>query len=183
MARKRTHVRKYTRRRHGKSDHGGEVRDHERGYEGAEGVKVATMAANPKEKWLADFRKDRLSEREVLLLKRRLNHGQIVHDDIPFPEGGYKLSLEQTEKGLDWLMNEWKTPMGRVRKNNPFGFRETDILEDFTEFRLVGFYNTATSFQREQGFNYYQPIYKVLGFGGKMSFQYYVDYEGIHIIG
>jgi hypothetical protein len=41
MARKKTHVRSYTRRRHGKSSTGGRVRDHDRGYEAASGLKRA----------------------------------------------------------------------------------------------------------------------------------------------
>ena len=31
---------------------------------------------------------------------------------------------------LEWLLNKWKTPKGAERKNNPFGYREQNVLED-----------------------------------------------------
>lgn len=43
--RKRTHVREYYRRHHGTSDTGGEVSEHNRGYEAGEGLKSASKQA------------------------------------------------------------------------------------------------------------------------------------------
>lgn len=43
--RKRTHVREYYRRKHGLSEHGGEVSEHNRGYEAGKGIQSASKTA------------------------------------------------------------------------------------------------------------------------------------------
>ena len=81
---------------------------------------------------------------------------------------------EQSAKGYKWLMNLYKTPTGKERKNNPFGYREMNILDNYKgeRFQFVGFYNDGNRWH-----DYYTPIYSLCGM------EYYVNSEGIQIIG
>lgn len=130
------------------------------------------------------YEKDTLSEREVLLLKRRMSHGKVdVHKVLEkMPTGGWKLTPQQSEKGFNWLLKQWKTPTGAERKNNPFGQREEHVLEKFDEFRLIDFMDTATYSATQMGIHFYIPVYEIKARDGTY-FQYYVDYKGIHITG
>ena len=74
------------------------------------------------------MRKKLLTEKELLLVKSRINCKRVDIDDIPFNDDGYKLTKEQKLKGYNWLMNLWKTPRGIERKNNPFGYRESFLF-------------------------------------------------------
>ena len=123
-----------------------------------------------------DYEKGYLTEREVLLLKRRLNKGEdskFAVGDIPFPEDGFRLTPEQVEKGRYWLVNQWRTPRGKDRKNSPFGYRETHVLENFEDIRLLDFVDRANSTQHQYGMRLYQPYYWVIGTDGT-GFQYLV---------
>jgi hypothetical protein len=131
------------------------------------------------------FDKVMLTEKEVLLIKNRLNHGKYNVTTVlqASPDGGWKLTDEQTKKGLKWLMSQWKTPRGVEQKNNPFGYREQDILENFGEFRLIDFFDNRNYYQAQLGVHNYLPLYEVIRKDGKVSFQYYADWKGIHIVG
>tara|TARA_R110002110_G_scaffold62000_3_gene173516 strand:- start:221 stop:1066 length:846 start_codon:yes stop_codon:yes gene_type:complete len=72
------------------------------------------------------------------------------------------------------MLSLWKTPTGKERKNNPFGLREQDALENFEYFTLDGFKNIGRSY------DFYVPIYGVTGTDS--YFQYYYDGE-VNIIG
>lgn len=115
--------------------------------------------------------KDLLTEKEINLLKNRANKGE----DIELKEE-YSITEEQTQKGLAYLMNQWKTPRGVERKNNPFGAREQEALETFQHFTFDGFYNGGNSFV-----NWYVPIYSVVG--KDTAFQYTMKNGGVYIIG
>jgi hypothetical protein len=78
-----------------------------------------------------------------------------------------KIMPEQAAKGYEWLLSKWKTPKGAERKHNPFGFRETSVLENFKGFRLVDFKDISTT---EMPF--YVPVYEVESHDGN-SFIYY----------
>ena len=84
-----------------------------------------------------DWSKGYLTEREILLLKARLNRGEDVDLSAIYSSDGFAITEEQTKKGYDWLMNQWKTPRGVERKNNPFGFREEDILDNFIPAKQI----------------------------------------------
>ena len=135
-----------------------------------------------KTKALVKTIKDRgyITEKEIMLLKRKLNSGNIKQDDIE-EIFGMKITPEQTKKGFDWLMNKWKTPRGVERKNNPFGFREQKALETFDHFVFDEFFNNINYYQAEMGFNNYLPVYTVVG--KESNFQYYVAGGEPHIIG
>ena len=113
-----------------------------------------------------------ISEKDILLLKRRLNNKSF--GDVRMPNE-IKVSDEQKEKGLKWLRNLYVSPTGKIRKNNPFGWREMDVLEcsnDKLEAYFIGFYNN--------GYNHYENVYKYTN--GEKSFTYYVNGKGIEII-
>lgn len=86
------------------------------------------------------------------------------------------LSPDQNQKGYDFLMNCWKTPRGIERKNNPFGYREQAILENFSHFELKGFYNAGNAYR-----NFYLPLYECISKDGN-SFEYYYNGE-VNIVG
>lgn len=113
-----------------------------------------------------------ITEREILTLKARINRDAPgVWDDVETLFDHYTEPLiteEQSEKGLAWLLNQWKTPAGRVRKNNPFGERETEIISNFSYFTLEEFANVG------RHFNYFVPVYCCYDKFGN-SFSYYVN--------
>lgn len=115
-----------------------------------------------------------ITEREILLLKRRANNGD--RDAANFYPGYDRIievTDEQSEKGFKWLYNLYKTPTGKERKNNPFGCREMDILDNYNGERLtfVGFYNEVNRY-----YSLHVPIYELNGM------VYYYDGE-LHIVG
>jgi len=127
--------------------------------------------------------KDTFSEKDVNLAKRRLNDGKIKKQDEIFgdAEGNYtnkKLSDDQQRKGKDWLMNQWKSPTGVERKNNPYGYREQEILTNFDRIELKEYHDISRYGQRP----YYVPLYQAYGKDGD-SMEYYVDSKGINIVG
>jgi hypothetical protein len=87
-----------------------------------------------------------------------------------------ELDAEQIAKGYQWLVNQWKTPRGVERKNNPFGYREQDALENFQTIYFKGYYDAGN-----WNFHYYLPLYYVQG--KERGFEYYVSGGQIHIVG
>lgn len=115
-----------------------------------------------------------ITEREILLLKRRANNGdRNAANFYPGSEKVIEVTDEQSEKGFKWLYNLYKTPAGKERKNNPFGYREMDILDNYNgeRFTFVGFYDDLNRFR-----SCYIPIYELNGM------EYYYNGE-IHIVG
>jgi hypothetical protein len=90
---------------------------------------------------------------------------------------GISLSDEHSNQGKDWLLNLWKSLTGKERKNNPFGYREQEILTDFSHCELAGYYNGGNRYM-----NYYIPLYDVVSNDGS-SFQYYMQGGEISIVG
>lgn len=122
--------------------------------------------------------KDTLTEQEINLVKRRLNDGTYTISEVNEMLGGdgKKLTTEQQEKGRKWLMDKWKSPTGKERKDNPFGYREQEVLEKFEGIRLYSFYDAGRG-----DFHNYIPYYSVDG--DDSAFEYYADYKGVHILG
>lgn len=83
---------------------------------------------------------------------------------------------EQQEKGKRWLMDKWKSPTGKVRENNPFGYREEQILEKFEEIKLKDFYDDGNKY-----FKNYVPLYEVSG--NDTTMEYYVKGGQPSIVG
>ena len=134
-----------------------------------------------------DFEKGYLTEREVLLFKNRINKGEDYREELEkffesVPDDGYKLEDTQIEKGRAWLMNLWKTPRGKERKNNPFGYREQHVLENFKEIKLLEYVNRANLIQSKYGIRCYVPYYAVIGTDGT-GFDYLVWAGECEILG
>lgn len=111
-----------------------------------------------------------ITEKEINLLKRRANAGDKEAANFwPCVE----CTPEQSEKGFAWLRNLYKTPSGKERKNNPFGYREMNIIDNYNgeliEFK--GFYDAGNRY-----FHKFLPVYDLNGM------EYYVCGE-IQIIG
>lgn len=106
-----------------------------------------------------------ITERQINLLKNRANRGEITNFyDIQY----IHITQEQTEKGIKFLLNLYKTPTGKVRKNNPFSDKQAKVLETFVEFAFVGFYPKSHG-----STSYHCPIYLACGADG--DFEYYYD--------
>jgi hypothetical protein len=117
-----------------------------------------------------------ITEQQINVLKRRANAGEKIEFPQTVYDGDVQLTEEQTRKGFEYLYNLWKTPNGKERKNNPFGYREQDVLKGTITFYFDGFHNAARYGQAP----FYVPIYTASANGS--SFQYYVC-QGIQIIG
>lgn len=118
-----------------------------------------------------------ITEQEINLLKRRMNAGEKIELPQSIYDGEINVTPEQSAKGWAWLKNQYQTPAGKERKNNPFGYREIDVLEAPDHyFYFVGFYDAG-----KYGNVYSLPIYLVCGAG--TSFEYYVSGGEINIIG
>lgn len=135
------------------------------------------MAALNNEKLLAKIRKSMaINEKEINLIKRRLNDGKLRIRDIDFlSDGDVIVGKQQYSKGIKWLKNLYITPTGKMRKNNPFGRREIDVLESAKYIEVIGFENV--SFWSK----FYVPHYSVVGYEG--SFDYYVNGGKVVITG
>jgi len=90
---------------------------------------------------------------------------------------GITLSDAQREKGKQWLLNLWKTPTGAERKNNPFGYREQDVLQNFDTICLKGYYDAGNYHH-----SYYIPLYDVYATDG-YGFEYHTQGGKINITG
>lgn len=107
-----------------------------------------------------------ISEKDILTLKSRMNSGE------KFQQSEY-LSLypDQIDKGRKWLMNQYKSPTGSVRKNNPFEDWQIDVIEgDNFDIKFRDWWNIG----RYQPI--YEPVYQVTSDNGE--FDYY-NHNGI----
>ena len=107
------------------------------------------------------------------MLKRRANNGEDIAEFYDI-DRDIEVTPEQSAKGFAWLWNLYKTPSGKERKNNPFGYREMGILENYKgeNFTFQGFYDAGNGYCH---FNV--PIYEIGGM------EYYVSGGQINIIG
>ena len=119
------------------------------------------------------------SESELKIVQRRINDKKITVSELfkknkQLDDGsGIVLSDDQQQKGLKWLHNQWQTKTGKTRTNNPFGYREQEVLNKQSEIRVKDFYS-------ERG-NWYSPLYEVSSSGG--SFEYVVVGGEVKIMG
>jgi len=122
-----------------------------------------------------------ITEQQINLIKTRLNSGklktdaeivQYIWDNTP------DLTPEQNRKGIEFLMNLYKTPTGKERSNHVFGYREQEALDNFDHFSLAGFHDASKYGQRP----YYIPMYDVWMKDGDYGFQYYYDGQ-VNIVG
>lgn len=124
-------------------------------------------------KYLAIIETGHIEENELIALKSFLNNPknkelrQLIFDAMSEKE--LTLSASQNQKGYDFLMNQWKTPRGIERKNNPFGYREQAILETFRDFTVKNWYDAGNVYMP-----YYLPLFSCNSKDGG-SFEYYYN--------
>lgn len=113
-----------------------------------------------------------ISEKDLNLLKNRLNHKHCKYEDIePLFLNYVTLSDDQTAKGVKWLQNLYKTPAGKERKNNPFGAREIDVLEgENIKIDFCGLYDAG-----RYCFTNYMPEYCVYSENGSFNYVPYCN--------
>ena len=121
------------------------------------------------------------SNNQLTYMMSLLNNGsneqkEIISKTINNSYENISLCEDQVKKGYNWLKNLWVSPTGKERKNNPFGYREQEILENFETITMRSYYDAG---------NYYRsfqvPLYEVSGNG--TTFEYYVSGGQIHITG
>lgn len=143
--------------------------------------------------------KNILTERDISNLRKRLNgysksREEAGANNYEWKEE-YKITAEQTEKGRAWLLDQAFKPSrlqevlsnrkfsgADLRKSQPFGNRELEILIDFSHFTFTGLFDAGTPYQNNMGYYNYLPIYKVHDTEG-YTFEYYVMGGEIHLIG
>jgi len=119
-------------------------------------------------------KKDVITEREILLIKRRLNEGTYKSEDVNEIDTK-KLTPEQNEKGFKYLYDLYKSPTGKERVNNPFGDREEEVLNNFSHFELVDWYDNGNQYYKN-----YVPVYRVVAKDGS-GFEYVMKVGKIEI--
>lgn len=127
-----------------------------------------------------------ISEKDISLLKSRYKS-----DNEKLQEGaketlevisGFTVEVEQEQanKGFAWLWNQYQTPKGKERKNNPFGYRKIEVLEEASKsgakFTFDGFCSAGRGWRA-----FYVPVYTL--FNDKGNFQYIVNRGKIDIVG
>ena len=112
-----------------------------------------------------------LTEGEILKVKKRLNNSPRWEEELEqfnnkMPVRGYAVTPEQTEKGLTWLRDLYKSPTGKICKSNPFTPAEMDALDNFKEVRLVDMQDESTDYGKAVGNRYFIQVYEVIGRDG-----------------
>lgn len=136
-------------------------------------VKISKTA----QKYLSIIALGTIRESEIISMKSFMGkdkeNAQIIFSAISDKQ--LELNPEQQKKGIYFLIDQWKTSRGIERKNNPFGYREQEVLDNYTDIVLSGFYNAGNAYV-----DYYLPLYLVSSKDN--SFEYY--YNGkIQIVG
>lgn len=139
-------------------------------------TQVTTISKTAK-KYLAIIESGTIAERDIIAMRSFMHkskeNARFIFDAMQDKE--LTLSPEQNKKGLEFLNNQRKTPNGKERKNNPFGYREENVLDNFTHFTLLSFYNAGNAYR-----DYYLPLYTCNG--NETCFEYY--YNGkVNIVG
>ena len=116
-----------------------------------------------------------ITEREILLLCHRMNHGECV-DLSPLDDVDVYVTDEQSQKGLDYLRKHFLTKRNKKRKNCSWGDYELKAIgyngegEPLTElnchhlFKFYGYMNIGKFLP------YYSPIYEINGVWYYMKF-------------
>lgn len=123
----------------------------------------------------------KIGEQELISLRSYLGSSKISNEDRDMLlelvyKKPLKLTKDHQQKGIDWLISQYKTPAGKLKSSSPFGFRETSILENWKEAELGSLQNTSTFGK------YYTPIYTIIGKDGN-SFDYMMEGGKINIVG
>lgn len=136
-----------------------------------------TIPASAK-KYIAIIKSGIIQEREIISMRSLMNRNKDAATAIfeAWNDNELAISHEQTDKGYSFLLDQWKSKTGKVRKNNPFGYREIAVLENFSHFTLKSLYNAGNAYVDN-----YLPLYCAIARDGS-GFEYYYNGE-INITG
>lgn len=131
-----------------------------------------TLKLSPtQQKYLTILESGKITESELISLNSFYNkssENKEFINDIMYNNDHEECTLtdEQNKKSYGFLMSLRFTPTGKERQNNPYGYREENILDNFSHFTFCGFYS-------ERG-NYYIRMYNCYSKDGN-CFQYYYN--------
>lgn len=135
------------------------------------------------QKYIDILKKKKISENDLNALRSFLNNKNPTSEekskifDLIYNGGDYiELDKQHQQKGIDWLVKQYKTPKGKLKENSPFGTREVFILENVREIRLRDLYDAGNMFSK-----FYIPLYEVCG--GESCFEYHTAGGKINITG
>jgi hypothetical protein len=112
------------------------------------------------------------TEQEIIYFRKYVNGSIPLDIDsiehlIASVDGKYfRITNQQTVKGILWLKNKCFKNNGSVRKACPLKPFERAVIQSFKEFRFVGLYNVSDNSYRN-----YMPVYRVVATNG-MYFDY-----------
>ena len=96
-----------------------------------------------------------ITEQEINLLKNRSN--KLNFDVWDYNIEDVQVTNEQMQKGFTWLVNLYKSPTGKERKNNPFGYREIEVI---TSMQKGTEKNREDMEQAKRGLEYAEALFK-----------------------
>ncbi|HUS51174.1 MAG TPA: hypothetical protein VMZ91_13485 [Candidatus Paceibacterota bacterium] len=118
-----------------------------------------------------------ITEKELLLVKRRLNDGKTYKWEDVEELTDLKLTPEQNQKGIAWLKNKGWGKTGIERSTTPYGYREEEALKNVKEIKLNSFTNRGYGDVKN-----FVPVYDVYTKEG-YGFQYIMKDDKPSIIG
>ena len=124
--------------------------------------------------------KEIITEREILLLKGRMNSGKEI-DLSPLDDLEIYVTDEQAEKGLAYLRKHFLTSKNKKRKNCKWGDYELKAIgyngegEPLEKLNLHHLFTFEGYMNIGRVFPYYSPIYKINGIA------YYMEGGDPHI--
>lgn len=104
-----------------------------------------------------------ITEREIQILKNRLNQGKKVDYLAFYDHNVYVTPLDK--KGLIWLKNKDKTARGVIRKNSPFDEEQRLILEGDNPRFEMRYYEQVVGYRA-----YFMPVYRLITDNGALEY-------------
>jgi hypothetical protein len=141
--------------------------------------KAFLAASKPLKRYAAIIASGTIGERDIIAMRSFMGKNKENARAIFTLLDGKELELspDQNMKGIQFLNGLRTSQTGRERKNNPFGYREADILDNFDRFTLSGLYNAGNAYV-----DFYLPLYTCYSKDGS-GFEYYYQGGKIHIVG
>lgn len=119
-------------------------------------------------KWLNCTKRGHVwTENEIIFFRKYLNGSSSIDINTVYylasqiDNKNFKITDQQSVKGILWLKNKCFTNNFKIRKNCPFKNFEINVIKNFKEFRFVGLYNVSENFYRN-----YMPIYRCIAHNG-----------------
>lgn len=137
------------------------------------------VKVDPKLQLLMDIKQRKvITEQELKLVMRRLNDKVYTDTQVldMISADSMELTPEHSQKGHEYLMDQWKTSEGIERKNNPFGYVEQAILKQFWEIRWAGIFNAGS-----MNMVYHIPVYEVVCEDGE-TFKYHMAGGKVNVV-